>query len=70
MVLDITKRKKSEEKLEKVLKMQKILTTIINNSPAVVFLWKNDKYWPAIFVSDNLIQFGYTVNDFLSQKVL
>ena len=70
MVLDITKRKKSEEKLEKVLKMQKILTTVINNSPAVVFLWKNDKYWPAVFVSDNLIQFGYTVDDFLSQKVL
>jgi len=70
MVLDITKRKKSEEKLEKVLKMQKILTTVINNSPAVVFLWKKDKYWPAVFVSDNLIQFGYTVDDFLSQKVL
>jgi PAS domain S-box-containing protein len=70
MVLDITKRKKSEEKLEKVLKMQKILTTVINNSPAVVFLWKNDKYWPAVFVSDNLIQFGYTVDDFLSQKFL
>ncbi len=70
MVLDITKRKKSEEKLEKVLKMQKILTTVINNSHAVVFLWKNDKYWPAVFVSDNLIQFGYTVDDFLSQKVL
>ena len=70
VVLDITKRKKSEEKLEKVLKMQKILTTVINNSPAVVFLWKNEKYWPAVFVSDNLIQFGYTVDDFISQKIL
>src|SRR5665647_301124 len=70
VVLNITKRKKSEEKLEKVLKMQKILTTVINNNPAVVFLWKNERYWPAVFVSDNLIQFGYTVDDFLSQKVL
>jgi PAS domain S-box-containing protein len=70
MVLDITKRKKNEEKLEKVLKMQKILTTVINNSPAVVFLWKNERYWPVVFVSDNLIQFGYTVDDFISQKVL
>ena len=70
VVLDITKRKESEEKLEKVLKMQRILTTVINNSPAVVFLWKNERYWPAVFVSDNLIQFGYTVDDFLSQRVL
>jgi PAS domain S-box-containing protein len=49
--------------------MQKVLTTAVNNSPAVIFLWKNEKYWPAVFVSDNVIQFGYTVDDFLSQKI-
>lgn len=70
VVLDITEQKKSEEKLEKVLKMQKVLTTIINNSPAVVFLWKDEKYWPATFVSENVVQFGYTVDDFISQEVL
>lgn len=69
VVLDITKRKKSEEELEKTLKMQQVLTTAINNSPAVIFLWKNEKFWPSIFVSDNVIQFGYTVDDFLSQKI-
>lgn len=69
VVLDITRRKKSEEELEKTLKMQKVLTTAVNNSPAVIFLWKNEKYWPAIFVSDNVAQFGYTVDDFLSQTV-
>ncbi len=69
VVLDITGRKKSEERLEKVLKIQKMLTTVINNSPAVVFLWRNEKYWPAVFVSENIIQFGYTTNDFLSQKI-
>jgi PAS domain S-box-containing protein len=69
VVLDITKRKKSEEELEKTLKMQQLLTTAINNSPAVVFLWKNEKYWPATFVSENIIQFGYTVDDFLSQRI-
>jgi PAS domain S-box-containing protein len=36
----------------------------------VVFLWKNEKYWPAVFVSENVIQFGYTVDDFLSGRVL
>jgi len=50
--------------------MQKMLTTVINNSPAVVFLWKNEKYWPAIFVSENVIQFGYTIEDFLSQRIV
>ena len=70
VVLDITERKSSEEKLEKVLKMQKVLTTVINNSPAVVFLWRDEKYWPAAFVSDNVVQFGYTVDDFISQKIL
>jgi len=69
VVLDITRRKKGEEELEEILKMQKVLTTAVNNSPAVVFLWKNEKYWPAIFVSDNVVQFGYTVDDFLSQKI-
>lgn len=69
VVLDITKRKKNEEELEKTLKMQQVLTAAINNSPAVIFLWKNEKYWPAIFVSDNVIQFGYTVDDFLSQRI-
>lgn len=70
VVLDITESKRNEEELEKVLKMQKILTTVINNSPAVVFLWRNEKYWPAAFVSDNIVKFGYTVGDFTSQKVL
>ncbi|AKB55438.1 MULTISPECIES: PAS domain-containing protein [Methanosarcina] len=69
VVLDITRRKKGEEELKKTLKMQKVLITAVNNSPAVVFLWKNEKYWPAIFVSDNVVQFGYTVGDFLSQKI-
>lgn len=69
VVLDITRQKKSEEELEKTLKMQEMLTTAVNNSPAVVFLWKNEKYWPAVFVSDNVVQFGYTVEDFLSQKI-
>lgn len=69
VVLDITRRKKSEEELEKVLKIQKTLTTVINNSPAVVFLWKNEKYWPAVSVSGNVIQFGYTVDDFISQTI-
>jgi PAS domain S-box-containing protein len=70
VVLDITKRKESEERLERVLDIQRMLITVINNSPAVVFLWRNERYWPAVFVSENVIQFGYTIDDFLSQRIL
>jgi PAS domain S-box-containing protein len=53
-----------------VLKMQEIIRTVVNNSPAVVFLWKNEEKWPSEFVSENVVQFGYTVEDFISGKVL
>ena len=53
-----------------VLEMQEIIRTVVNNSPAVVFLWKNEEKWPSEFVSENVIQFGYTVEDFISGKVL
>ncbi|MCQ1535346.1 PAS domain S-box protein [Methanosarcina sp. KYL-1] len=62
--------RESEEALKIVLEVQKVLWTIINNSPAVVFLWRNEENWPADFVSENVSQFGYAVEDFTSGKVL
>ncbi|MCO5383713.1 MAG: PAS domain-containing protein [Methanosarcina barkeri] len=50
--------------------MQKMLKTIINKSPAVAFIWKNMKNWPVEFVSENVMQFGYTVDDFTSGNIL
>jgi PAS domain S-box-containing protein len=60
----------NEEALKIALEVQKLLWTVINNSPAVVFLWRNEKNWPAEFVSENVSLFGYTVEDFTSGKVL
>ena len=60
----------TERQSEKALKMQKMLWTAINNSPAVVFFWRNEDKWPAEFVSENVTQFGYTVEDFISGNVL
>jgi len=70
IIQDVSDRKKSEKALKKALEMQEILKTVISNSPAVVFLWKKDEKWPAEFVSENVIHFGYTVDDFISGKVL
>jgi PAS domain S-box-containing protein len=53
-----------------LLEMQEIIRTVVNNSPAVVFLWKNEKKWPSEFVSENVVQFGYTVEDFISGNFL
>lgn len=69
-VRDISGLKEGEEPLKIALEVQKVLWTVINNSPAVVFLWRNEENWPADFVSDNITQFGYTVEDFTTQKVL
>ena len=61
--VDITERKLAEEELEKSY-------NIINRSPAVAFLWKNEEGWPVEFVSDNVQEvFGYTVEEFKSGKI-
>ncbi len=67
---DISSLKESEETLKIALEVQKVLWTVINNSPAVVFLWRNEKNWPTEFVSENVSQLGYTVEDFISGKFL
>ena len=70
MVLDINDRKIAQEEVKNSYKKLEELEYIINNSPGVVFLWKNSKGWPVEFVSDNVDQFGYTPEDFYSGKVV
>ncbi|AKB20059.1 MULTISPECIES: histidine kinase dimerization/phosphoacceptor domain -containing protein [unclassified Methanosarcina] len=61
--------RESEEALKIALEVQKALWIVINNSPAVVFLWRNENKWPADFVSENVSQFGYEVEDFTSGRI-
>ncbi|MFC1558068.1 PAS domain S-box protein [candidate division KSB1 bacterium] len=61
--LDITVRRKAEEKLKEA-------NDIINSSPVVAFLWRNEEGWPVEFVSDNVEGlFGYTADEFISGKI-
>ncbi len=67
---DICVFRESEETLKMALEVQKVLWTVINNSPAVVFLWRNEDKWPADFVTENVSQLGYSAEDFTSGKIL
>ena len=56
---------------ERVMIEQKSKTAelIIENSPSVLFRWKVEEGWPVEYVSANVSQFGYSVEDFSSRKV-
>ena len=56
--------------LIEALRMRRVLESVMSSSPAVVFLWRPEKDWPVEFVSDNISQFGYKVEDFTSGKIL
>lgn len=82
IVQDITKQKENEialkialEKQAELLDRKQALETIVNHSPVVAFLWKAGsddemELWPVEFVSDNITNFGYSVDDFLSGNIL
>jgi len=45
------------------------LERIVERSPAVSFLWRNEEEWPVDFVSKNIALYGYSPDDFLTGKV-
>lgn len=60
---DISDRKQTETALLEA-------NTIINRSPVVAFLWKNEENWPVEFVSKNVEDlFGYSVQEFINGSV-
>lgn len=60
----------SEERdLRVLLKKYEELDFIINKSPVIVFLWKNEAGWPVEFVSENISQFGFSSDEFISGKI-
>ncbi|PLX50675.1 MAG: hypothetical protein C0613_03335 [Desulfobulbaceae bacterium] len=44
--------------------------SIINRSPAVAFLWKNQENWPVEFVSENVVNLaGYSRQEFVDGRI-
>ncbi|MCD4703096.1 MAG: PAS domain S-box protein, partial [Methanosarcinaceae archaeon] len=42
------------------------MQNMLNFSPLIVFKWKAEGNWPVVLVSENITQFGYTQEEFLS----
>lgn len=52
----------SQQQIEEM----KLVNLVVENSPVVVFRWKAAKGWPVEYVSNNVTQFGYTVQELMS----
>lgn len=59
---DITALKIADEALKRA-------NSIVQNSPAVLFRWRAKDVWPVVYVSDNVSQWGFASQDFLSGKL-
>ena len=59
---DITERRNMEEQLRQA-------NLVVENSPAVLFRWKAEEGWPTLLVTENVAQFGYAREEFLSGDV-
>ncbi len=67
---DMREQKKTKEDLLYAMKVRNVLETVVNNSPVVVFLCSPENKWPVEFISENISQFGYRVEDFTEGKLL
>lgn len=66
----IIKLQQSQEKLIGTQSMLEVMKLVVNDSPAIVFMWSPEKDWPVKFVSDNITKYGYSVEDFASGKII
>ncbi len=67
---NLSEQKKTKEELLYAMKAWKVLETFVNNSPVVVFLCRPEHKWPVEFISGNINQFGYSVEEFTEEKLL
>ncbi|AHE98947.1 PAS domain-containing protein [Thioalkalivibrio paradoxus] len=61
-VQDITEQELARQRLRH-------LSAIVERSPVVAMTWRNEPGWPPDYVTDNVRQFGYQPDDFLSESI-
>ena len=62
-------KRRNKETLHNEYERRKDLEEIVNHSPVVIFLWRNEPGWPVEMVSENVLIFGYSANDFISERI-
>ncbi len=66
---DVTEKRAAQERIAELLKIHEEEVRVINTSPAVAFLWRAEEGWPVETVSENISQFGYFPEEFLSGRI-
>ena len=66
---DLTMQTQVSKALQKAHDALTGLELIINQSPAVVFLVRDEEGWPVEYITENISQFGYGPSDFYSHML-
>jgi len=69
IVRDITERKAAEIAINSEIKARMELDDIVNRSPAVAILWRNEPGWPVEYVSRNILDWGFLPEDFYDHSL-
>ncbi|MCZ7555441.1 MAG: PAS domain S-box protein [Bacteroidia bacterium] len=67
---ELRKREEAEAEIRRMQDWANRISSIISHSPIVAFSWTPMPGWPVSFVSDNVRQFGYIPEDFLTYGLL
>lgn len=60
---EVHERRKAEEALRQA-------NLVVERSPVMLFRWRQEPGWPVALVSKNIIQLGYSADDFLTGKLV
>lgn len=65
-IIDLTDLRHAEEALKMEYQRREELEKIISKSPAIVFLWRAEPGWPVDYVSESVVQLGYSPDSFVA----
>lgn len=69
VIQDVTDQVRNKAALERALRDQRQMESIVNKSSAVAFMWAYAPSWPVEYVSDNVSQFGYSSAELTSHVI-